>query len=597
MSNVTLSVALAVFFLAAPTRAAVIHVRTDGNNANSGATDSAGGAKQTIAGAAAITNPGDIVRVHANLGAGTTYNEQATISRSGSAGNIVTYIADSGVICRGFNFSGVSYARAKGFEITHANTSTPHCFIFSGTCSNIEVLENYAHNYSSQFTRLANGAVASYVTVRGNHVFEGGIGTGGAFLETPDTAVGTSVSGSADHWLVEYNHIQRVGDFINMYGSHHILRNNYLHDFDPAYWSASSFHSDIFQPGSDGFNLDTKHHVVEANFTGDSIDVDSHFGIWQDTVTAGDTNILIRGNVGFNFGSIGIQVISTKDVNTYNQTFYKMVQATSGVNVFTWYTTNGNPPTNGLIANTIVSDDGLATQTILIQAGVNITRSNNLGYQAGTDASYVSTSDPLFTDAANKNFRLQSGSPARGAGMALATVTSSTGSGTAFNVTAGRGKYFCDGFGIAAGDLIRVGSTNATMVRIASISGDTITVDASISWNNGDAVYWNNFGTDIGALPFYSLALTSATLSQNGSDWTVTPDGDMRFAIFYLDGIPYAQVMSTNPRAALTQTMPAGTVTVKTYPLYAQTATEVLATLIPNTQPTGRAIGKRKKGI
>lgn len=529
------------------------------------ATLSVPGTYATIALAAAASNPGDVVEVDSG-----TY-VQTTISRSGSAGNFITYKAKAGatVISRGFVLSGVTYIRIIGFEFTHANTSVDSVINATGTCNHIEILDNYAHNYAGNFVEVTG--TPTYFTIRGNHVYEQGIGTASAFLQTPDTTFYMFSAGAAvDHWLVEYNHIEKVGDFCSIYGANHIIRNNYMHNFRLDYWAASGWHSDMFQPGSDGAALGTKHHVYEANYCGDSMDQDSHMHLFNDT-QGSDTNMLVRGEIGFKFGSAFLQVFHMDDVNAYNMTAYKFTQVASGNNGIQIYGP-GDAPINVLFANSILYDKGVNSDAIYVQeSSGTLNIAGNLGYLAGTEASYVSTSDPLFVDISDTNhfnFRLQSGSPARGAGATswMPAVTTASGSGTSFNVTSGRGKYFTDGKGIAEGDRIRVGSTNATLVRITNISTDTITVDQSISWTLGDVVYWGNHGTDIGAVPYYSTALTGATISNVGTTYTVTPTGDARMVIFYTDGIP----TSTDYDSPYTATIASGTVTAKAYALYAQ---------------------------
>ena len=105
--------------------------------------------------------------------------------------------------------------------------------------------------------------------------------------------------------------------------------------------------------------------------------------------------------------------------------------------------------------------------------------------------------DPMFTDAAADDFTLAPGSNCIDAGGNL-TTTVGSGSGTV--VVVADSLYFTDGYGLIDPDTIRVGGNR---VQIVSIDRAThvITVDASISWSDGDPVYLDYFGLapDLGA--------------------------------------------------------------------------------------------------
>ena len=541
-------------------RAATYYVSTAGDNSNSGAQ---GSPWRSIQYAASRVIAGDTVRV-----SNGTYDERVTMQTSGRPGDFINFIGNAtgtGVVMYGFLLEDKSNIRIIGFEIRHVNTEHRSGVFMAGVCSNIQILDNFIHDTSGEAIHGSRGSTTSYITIRGNTIYY--IAHPGS-LQTAEAAI-SNMYLSSHHWLVEYNHIQRSMDFVDIYGPNNIVRNNWLHDFNPGWWSDYG-HSDMFQPGSDGYDVGTKHHVYERNFCGDNIDEDSHFGIWQDTVNAGDTNILIRGNVGYNIGGGGIGVIGTDKVSTYNNTFHELCAAIIG-GVFVWYR---EPTYGGMVANTIISDDRLGTDAIYVDSGHQVKVTHNLGYLAGTDASYVSTSNPLFIDPVRRNFRLQAGSPAINAGTNIVWVTSASGSGTTFNIN--DGQLFIDGWDMVEGDVITVGGTTT---RITRIIGNAVTVANSVTWTSGTPVYWGIANKDLGAFPYGSRDLTGATLTQNGTTYTVTPTGDARGVWFYVDGIP--TVWDTT--VPFTATIPNGVVTAKAYALYAQEKPVVIA----NSGPGG----------
>jgi hypothetical protein len=185
--------------------------------------------------------------------------------------------------------------------------------------------------------------------------------------------------------------------------------------------------------------------------------------------------------------------------------------------------------------------------------------------------------DPDFVNYASDNFLLDESSNATGNGGPLTAVTSSSDTGTSFDV-AHAGWFRGDntaidhyGGNLIVGDTITIGTDERV---ISSISGQTITVSSSLTWAQGDLVYFGDDTTpDIGAYPEDHVPLTEATISQNGSDYTVTPDGDTRWVVFFQDGIPH----TVDNGSPYTATISSGEVTANAYPLYASKTTYVEA--------------------
>lgn len=523
----------------------------------------------TIQAAANAAAAGDTVRVSAG-----TYNEQPTLSTSGNSGAWINYVGSAGAICRGFTVSG-SYNRIIGFEIAHVDNSFSGAVVLSGTQSNVEILNNYIHN-----TRGAGsgegaailGATSSYITIRGNTLYYLGF-VSGYWTNSNQTGV-NSYPVTSHHWLIEYNIIQRSGDFIIAYGTNMVVRNNWLWDFANSYWPGSygdTMHADIFQPGSDGVQVGTRHQIYERNFCGDDVEASSHGCLFQDSNDYGDTNLMVRGNVFYNFGSGGLGAVRVDKVPAYNNTFYSMNNVTGGggAAMFIAYGTGGS--LNDMFSSTII-DGCNGANAIEVVAPSTCTTERNLGHTAGSHSSFVSTADPQFVSPANptRNFHLQAASPAVAFGTNVVRITSADGSGTSFEVT--DALLLFDGWGMVDGDTITVGSTTT---RITSITWPTsVTVADSVTWTNTQPVWWGTDTTpDIGALPYGSADLIWAQINQSGTTYTVTPTGDTRGVWFYTDGIPTSWD-STPPYQA---TIASGVVTARAYALYAQKNPVVIA--------------------
>ena len=125
---------------------------------------------------------------------------------------------------------------------------------------------------------------------------------------------------------------------------------------------------------------------------------------------------------------------------------------------------------------------------------------------SSNDAHSITFADPLFVNVPTNptgnhtqyDFHLRAGSPAVDAGGPLTRVIGS-GSGTTVKlVDAG---YFMDGYGITVGDLVQIGSQLPARIISVNYSNNTITVDRSLSWNDGDGVSLPYLGDapDLGA--------------------------------------------------------------------------------------------------
>jgi hypothetical protein len=132
--------------------------------------------------------------------------------------------------------------------------------------------------------------------------------------------------------------------------------------------------------------------------------------------------------------------------------------------------------------------------------------------------------DPM--DASLPDLRLESNSPCKDAGTYLTTVTSPSGSGSAFQVV--DAGYFMDGWGIAGvqGDEIQLfGSAQRARITALDYSTNMITVDRILTWtqNQGINLSYEGEAPDAGAYEIVpQLELHGATADQSiHLDWSV----------------------------------------------------------------------------
>ena len=177
--------------------------------------------------------------------------------------------------------------------------------------------------------------------------------------------------------------------------------------------------------------------------------------------------------------------------------------------------------------NMVVARGLAAWQSILQSYG-------GYGYLVGKDQR-SQEADPQFLNVPDYptgydpswNFGVRETSPAIDGGRPV-TVATAAGSGST-TLPVADAYFFCDGFGITEGDLIKIGSTDA--VRIASINynDNVITLAEPRTWSSGQGVNLDYSGgnPDIGAVEF-----TAGTVQAPGVPALSTPpDGSDNIAL------------------------------------------------------------------
>lgn len=537
---------LCVWF-AWPLSAATYYVTITGNNSNNG---SEAAPWRTIQHAANQAVGGDNVRIA--LGA---YDEEVDLPNSGSSGNWINFIGSTtgtGVVSTKFTLANKSFIRLIGLELRHPNYQPARRRVveMSGGTHDIMILDCYLHN--NEWAVIQGIGSCYNITVRGNVINEGGIPGGTPVFGEVAVGFDPSVGVINHHLLIEYNVSFRNADGFYPFGRTNIMRNNWHSDVQNSYWPEFP-HFDGAQPGSDCIpgqcDAQSQNQIYEANLIGDLISDDAHFSIHQDQAMVGDSNILMRLNVGYRIGTGGTGAIGTRGMRCLNNTFFGTPWTNNG-GVFTFHAPGDNfalSPSNIMVINNIMADDGVGNnEAIGIEPECTSTVYNNLGWRiSGSSTSYVSTAYPEFVNTNTPLFtppdlRITGSSPAINMGYTnICNITSGNGSGTSFNVT--MPWVFTDGWGMVEGDQVII---NGTVTRITGISGFTLTVADSVTWTTGAAVILGRDMTPaLGAYPDDADFVLGGILSQNGTTYTVTSiggdSGDVRGVWFYVDDIPF----------------------------------------------------------
>ena len=97
---------------------------------------------------------------------------------------------------------------------------------------------------------------------------------------------------------------------------------------------------------------------------------------------------------------------------------------------------------------------------------------------------------------------MQQNSPCIDAGVFL-TKTTSAGSGN--DIPVEDAGYFCDGWRVVVGDMIKIGSHPSIQIVAIDYSQNLMTINQSINWQAGEPVSLNYLGStpDIGAIEFH----------------------------------------------------------------------------------------------
>jgi uncharacterized protein DUF1565 len=368
---------------------------------------------RTVQHAVDVAKPGDTVFVMQGK-----YDERVKVTTSGLDSSSITLRAMPlrSAVVAGFDVLA-SYIRVEGFEIT---AEKPAVAVQLGG-SHCEVMDNYIHDMKVGVAGTvgkvsSDGKTRDYSAVAHNRI---------AYNKVYHSEYGFVLGGDA--WLVENNEVNRLFmysagnmyddcDYSRFFGKGCVERNNYYHGSMSSEIRVA--HVDCLQTFTVNGEI-AQDLVFEYNTCFDfhqlcMVESAPHLGSVKNWTLRGN---IVSANSPTMSGGWGPDIIQTLDVTIANNTISTVRWATIGL--------RGQESTNGQIRNNILchaeravvdGDSDFSAAKPVIEYNLTFKTSLASGEQN------LNGKDPLFVDGAKRNFRLQKGSPAIGAGKEGTTI-------------------------------------------------------------------------------------------------------------------------------------------------------------------------------
>jgi len=368
---------------------------------------------RTVRHAADVVKPGDTVLVMEGK-----YDERVKVKTSGVEGQPITFrvMPRRSAVVGGFDLQA-SYIHVEGFEIT---AEKPAVAVQLGG-SHCEVLDNYVHDMmvavaGTVGNRSPDGKTRDYSAVAHNRI---------AYNKVYHSQYGFMLGG--EDWLVENNEVNRLFmytpgnkfddcDYSRFFGKGCVERYNYYHGSTSSEIRVA--HVDCLQTFTVNGEI-AQDLLFEYNTCFDfhqmcMVESAPHIGSVKGWTFRGN---IVSANSPTMSGGWGPDIIQTLDVTIANNTISMVRWATIGL--------RGKESTNGQIRNNILAhaeravihgDKDFSPANPLIEYNLTFKTSPAPGEKN------INGKDPLFLDATKRNFRLQKGSPAIGAGKGGVTI-------------------------------------------------------------------------------------------------------------------------------------------------------------------------------
>jgi len=461
--------------------ATVYYVKPTGNNSNTGLGTGDGEAWQTLYKASMTVAAGDIVNIMAGTYTANDNNAVLYMRASGASDSRIIWqnYEEEEVIFRGqplgINFATQQYITVDGVTIGDALRSTA---TMSPGVDFVSSQHNIVQNCLISIMRMSAGSRGVYFrsTSHYNSLLNSTVEyCGQTEAEGNDEGDGVWVDGT--HNLVQGCTLRYGGhNTLLIGGNYNIARDNIMYNTG---WNR------VMQTAN---QTETYRQLVEDNIIHDSGDY-TDYGAPNPGIQIQASNTIWRRNRIYNAKGDSVNMHSGGDYESDNVHFYHNVVYNGGTDHHWYYSygmcINETEPEvyeNLCVVNNIfyanykrdaINDIFLRSLT----GNPNPTSDDitNVGNHWDNDG------DPKFTDAPNGDFTIPGSSPCVGAGAWLVVITSASDTGTEFVVD--DAGYFCDGWGIIAGDEIQLqGTTEPVGITDIDYDTNTITVDEAVTW-------------------------------------------------------------------------------------------------------------------